>query len=127
MTALQAAIAAHVPTLPAHTPTPWEEIDARWLGAGVALTFLFVVLSSGWAMRPRTFTIAPTPPELLEGYWNKSDRETKEAIIKSRVGHYKETAKKVNSKAKWMVASFIFVAIESLLLVLILLVAAKEL
>ncbi len=65
MAALQVAIGAHVATLPAHTPTPWWEIGARVLGGGVAVAFLAVVWFSLWAMRPRTFTIAPRPPELL--------------------------------------------------------------
>ncbi len=122
MAALQAAIAAHVARISAQTET-----NVRWLGGGMAVTFLLVVGFSIWAMWPRTFTLAPIPPELLKKFYNKSDEETKVAITRSRIGSYDDTAKKVRNKARLMIASFVFVVIESFLLVLILVVAAVSL
>lgn len=122
MAALQAAIAAHVAKISAQTET-----NVRWLGGGVAVTFLFVVGFSIWAMWPRKFTLAPMPPELLKEYYNKSEEETKYAITTSRIASYEETANKVKNKARLMIASFISVVIESFLLVLILVVAAVSL
>ena len=124
MAALQVAIGAHVSTLPAHTPTPWWESSARWLGVGVALTFLIVVGASLWAMKPRTFTIAPAPPVLLKKYYKKSTKDVKELVMKSRVAIYDETVATVSFKARWMIVSFIAVAVESLFLVFILAIAA---
>lgn len=115
MTALQVAIGAQ---------KPWWEIWARVLGGGVALAFLAVVWFSLWAMRPRTFTISPNPPELLRKHYNDSTEEAKEVVMKSRVAAYDETTATVKNKADWMVKSFFAVAAESVLLVLILLIAA---
>jgi len=124
VTALQVAIGSHVATLRPVTPTPWWEITSRWIVGVVAFTFLTVLGLSLAAMWPRKFDIAPKPKKLRKKYLDKPEQVTKVVVMNARVDIYKKIVSKVELKSQFMVLSFFALAVEGVLLVVILMIAA---